>query len=148
MQTNGAENFLFHCGAVKSDLVEALENFCEFYRPDMIILDTLAKALRVSDLNDYTSTIKALQPITDLARKYNSHILYLHHMNKNSNGSDLSKAMGSVAITGEVDSIIFLEKDVSGIRTLKSFPRYGKPIEELPLTWLEEKMMYEIKEFF
>jgi RecA-family ATPase len=147
MGSKGADNFIIHCGDVKGDLVEALSKFCEIFHPDLIVLDTLAKAIKLSDLNDYSKVVKALQPVTDLARHYGTHILYIHHMNKSNDSKDISRAMGSVGITGEVDNIILLEKDRTGMRYLKTVPRYGKPIEDMLLQWDMDQNMYDIHSF-
>jgi hypothetical protein len=75
---------------------------------------------------------RGFEPLIDLARKTNCHILALHHDSKmeRSGGDAL---LGSTAIFGAVDCHIQLKKRDKG-RTISTTQRYG---EDMPETVIE-----------
>lgn len=139
----GEPNLLFHVGAIKgNNPIEALTAFVEDVQPSLVILDTLAKFTRLEDLNNYAMVIKCLGPITELARKNDCHILFVHHMNKGQfAGHD--KILGSVGITGEVDTIVTMTTDERD-RYIETVQRYGRPLPKHMLEFDEKTRLYTI----
>jgi hypothetical protein len=100
-------------------------------RPDvrLVIVDTLAKLLRVNDLNDYSMTLGAVEKLHDLARKFpHVHIQGLVHCKKFRADDPFDSLLGSTALRGEPDSniVIYRERDkhviVAETRIGKSIP--------------------------
>ncbi len=119
-----------HAEPAPSDAVEHLVSILEEIKPVLLVIDTMQKLVRLSDLNDYAKVNNALEPILSLARKYNCHIILTHHMNKAIEGDNGRKILGSTAIFGACDTVIFLENK-SDERVLSLVYRYPpvNPIE-------------------
>lgn len=154
---NSDHNILWSLGRIKGkSFAEGIEYICSKIRPSMIVVDTLFKIFRVDDINNYNDMVDELQAVTEIARKYKTHIMYVHHVNKGGyqkNNFDLdnsraeaklSRIMGSTAIAGEVDNILFMVNQ-GGTRSLITTPRYGDRIEEV-LYYDERKKVYLINE--
>jgi hypothetical protein len=127
-----SDNILIHTGAMPENVIEGLAFAIAEFEPVLVIIDPLSRVLRVRDFNDYGSMARAFEPLIDLARKTNCHILALHHDSKvKRNGGDA--LLGSTAIFGAVDSHIQLKKRDKG-RTILTTQRYG---EDMPETVIE-----------
>ena len=93
--------------------MRALEIAIADIEPVLVIIDPLARVLRVNDFNDYGTMSRGLEPFTDLARKTNVHILALHHEGKGDReGGDA--LLGSTALFGAVDCHLQLRKRNNG----------------------------------
>lgn len=93
-----------------------------------MIIDPLSRVLRVRDFNDYGGMARGLEPLIDLARKMNCHILALHHDSKGErSGGDA--LLSSTALFGSVDCHIQMRKRDTG-RTVSTTQRYGEDIPE------------------
>ena len=94
----------------------------------LVIVDTLAKLLRVGDLNDYMETLKAVEALHGLARRYPQlHIQGLAHCKKVKTDDPFDSLLGSVALRGEPDTNVALYQE-NGQRVIVSETRMGKPI--------------------
>src|SRR5216684_5831244 len=92
----------------------------------LIIVDTLAKFIRVRDLNDYMLTLEAVEQLHRLARKFpHLHIQGLAHCKKFQTDDPFDSLLGSTALRGEPDTNIALFQD-SGQRVIVSETRMGK----------------------
>lgn len=131
MKVNSSD-ILIHTGATPEYAIDELSLAIAEFEPILAIIDPLSRVVRVRDFNDYGSMARALEPIIDLARKTNCHILALHHDSKmeRSGGDAL---LGSTAIFGAVDCHIQLKKREKS-RTILTTQRYG---EDMPETVIE-----------
>lgn len=127
MKASG-NDILIHTGATPNDALRALEFAIAEFEPALVIIDPLARVLRVNDFNDYGTMSRGLEPFIDLARKTNVHILALHHEGKGDReGGDA--LLGSTALFGAVDCHLQLRKRNNG-RTLSTTQRYGIDLPE------------------
>jgi len=139
---------------------DAIHFICDKIRPSLIVVDTMFKVLRTNDINDYNTMIETLQQVTEIVRKFGSHIMYIHHMNKGGNKKSsnldevfatkatpsLTRIMGSMGIAGEMDNILILGRD-GDLRYLNStYSRCGEPLEDELLYWDAEKKIYQIND--
>lgn len=127
-----SNDILIHTGATPEDAFVQLSIAIAEFEPVLVIIDPLSRVLRVRDFNDYAAMARGFEPLIDLARKTNCHILALHHDSKmeRSGGDAL---LGSTAIFGAVDCHIQLRKRDKG-RTVSTTQRYG---EDMPETVIE-----------
>ncbi len=124
----GGEDILIHTGKTPDEALRALEIAIAEYEPVLVIIDPLARVLRVNDFNDYGTMSRGLEPFIDLARKTNVHILALHHEGKGEReGGDA--LLGSTALFGAVDCHLQLRKRNNG-RTVSTTQRYGVDLPE------------------
>jgi len=99
-------------------------------------LDTLVKVAHISDMNDYSKVMKALDPFLHMARESGAHLHLVHHAGKSDrNGGD--NLLGSTAIFGTVDTCL-IQKRSDKYRTIESINRYGMDLEETVLEWNED----------
>lgn len=78
----------------------------------LVIVDTLAKLLRVSDVNDYAKVMPQIEKIHDLARRFpHLHIQGLAHAKKAQTTDVFDSLLGSTALRGEPDTTIALYKE-------------------------------------
>jgi hypothetical protein len=105
-----------------------LEAAAREQKPALIIIDTLIRATRLKDVNDYAAVSLALEPFLTLARETGAHILLVHHMGKvEREGGD--GILGSQALFGTVDTALLLKR-TDRYRTIKSIQRYGEDLPE------------------
>ena len=103
----------------------------------LVIIDTLAKLLRVTDLNDYSKTLPMIEKVHDLARKFpHVHIQGLVHCKKVRADDPFDSLLGSTALRGEPDSNIVIYKE-SGKHVIVTETRIGRSI---PPTILEAEL--------
>jgi hypothetical protein len=140
--TNGEPLFLIT--ERPSMATEALEKTIEAYpETRLLVLDMMNKVVSIEDLNNYMEVTSKLEPLTLLARKTGVSILLLHHGKKGGNGDVINDALGSTALTGNVDIIAGLSRDESGTTWLKTASRVGRPVN-VPLQWDEQTHLYSI----
>lgn len=99
-----------HAAPAPSGAVEKLATLIETYKPVLLVVDTMHKLVRFKDGNDYTSVNLALEPILALARQYKCSIVLTHHLKKDSNSNSGNNILGSTAIHGAFDTLIYIEK--------------------------------------
>ena len=103
------------------------EDFAEVIRQEyranggnfgLIAVDAVGPFINCSDWNDYTAVKAALAPIRQLARDL-PHVAFFftHHRNKGG-GSEWEGALGSTALTGNVDQLIRMAKGRNGQHTI------------------------------
>jgi hypothetical protein len=103
----------------------------------LVIVDTLAKLLRINDLNDYSLTLQAVEKLHDLARKFpHVHIQGLVHCKKVKADDPFDSLLGSTALRGEPDSNIVIYKE-RGKHVIVTETRIGRSI---PPTMLEAEL--------
>jgi hypothetical protein len=103
----------------------------------LVIVDTLAKLLRVNDLNDYAVTLEAVEKLHLLARKFSHvHIQGLAHCKKVRAEDPFDSLLGSTALRGEPDSNIVIYRE-RGKHIIVTETRMGRSI---PPTILEAEL--------
>ncbi len=118
-------------GMAPTDAVVAVREMAEQERPTLIVVDTLARLVRIKDLNDYSQTTSGLEPILALAREVGSHVCLLHHAKK---GKDkgIDTILGSTGLAGTVDNIIQIDQ-TEKYRTIATIQRVGVALPETVL---------------
>ena len=89
----------------------------------LLIIDPFQSFLpRNTHLNDVASMRNLFSMLTRIANKYSAAIVLIGHMNKNENGKDLYRTLGSVDIGASVRSILrlTLDKDDISFRVLQA----------------------------
>src|SRR5262249_9629525 len=122
-----AVRFVFRDGV--GDLVTRLRAVADADPPGLIIVDTLQRAIKAQDLNNYAEVITKLTPILTLARETGAAVLLLHHAGKAVREDALDTVLGSTALTGSVDNVLFLVRN-DRYRTLRSRQRTGLDLAE------------------
>lgn len=134
------ENIFIYVGPAPIDPVSEIRALVDQYEPALVVIDTLAHALRIKDFNSYGDVMLALSPLMEMARtaKSQPHILFLHH---NGKGADLrdggDAVLGSTAIFGAVDTLLTMRVR-AGVHTIESTQRYGLNLPETILTLNKE----------
>jgi hypothetical protein len=123
-----SDDILIYTGNTPENAIQELAIAIAEFEPVLAIIDPLSRVLRVRDFNDYALMSRGFEPLIDLARKTNCHILALHHDSKlDRAGGDA--LLGSTAIFGAVDCHIQLRKRNEG-RTVSTTQRYGEDLAE------------------
>ena len=78
------------------------------YKPSLVIIDPAIRFLKIRDMNDYALTTEALDPLINLAREFNTHILLVHHTRK-CGGKYGNEILGSTGLAASVDTIVTLD---------------------------------------
>jgi len=121
-----------HTGSAPEQAIEELRKAVIESRAVMAIVDPLQRLVRISDLNDYSQVSLQLEPLMQIARDTNCHLLLIHHATKGLNRESGDSILGSTAIFGSVDCALIMKRGES-YRTIESIQRYG---EDLPRTVL------------
>lgn len=94
----------------------------------LVIVDTLAKLLRVTDLNDYMPVLGAVEQLRNLARQFPYlHVQGLVHCKKVQTDDPFDSILGSTALRGEADTNIALYQN-AGNRVIATETRIGRSI--------------------
>ena len=119
-----------HAGSAPKDVIAWIMNTVQQNGVKLVIVDTMQKLLRLTDLNDYAEVTNKMEPLLQLARDGKAHVVLLHHAGKESR-DDLDAAIGSTAIRGLCYTYLF-EKRLPGSdrRILLSDQRGGKNFPE------------------
>jgi AAA domain/Bifunctional DNA primase/polymerase, N-terminal len=121
-------DILIHTGRAPDDALAALREAVDEHNPSLVVVDPLARFVRVRDFNDYAEVARGMEPLIDLARVTGSHILCVHHCGKGEReGGDA--LLGSTALFGAVDTALLMKRREQA-RTLNTVQRYGEDIPE------------------
>ena len=117
------------------DRLDALDEAIGYCLPDLVVIDTVGRWLEFEDGNSYAEVQRTMAPLCDLARRYKTCVLLLHHARK-SGGTGGVEALGSTAFAGATDCIMSLKvrEDGSGTRTIEAT---GRNSVHLPRTALK-----------
>jgi hypothetical protein len=121
-----------HTGSAPEKAIDELRKAVMENQAVMAIVDPLQRLVRIPDLNDYSVVSLALEPLMQIARDTNCHLLLIHHATKGINRESGDSILGSTAIFGSVDCALIMKRSES-YRTIESIQRYG---EDLPRTVL------------
>lgn len=111
-----------------ADLLPQLHDLAAKNRPTLIILDTLARALKVKDFNDYAEITQRFEPLLNLTRVTGATLLLLYHSSVHVSREGLDAVLGSTALSGSVDNILILKR-TDQQRVLSSVQRIGPDLE-------------------
>jgi hypothetical protein len=101
------------------------------------VIDPLADALMIMDLNNYMEVNHAIKPLADIAAKTGCHIVALHHTNKAGVAGSAKSFLGSAQLPGATDCNIMMYR-VKEDRFIKTDQRYAFD-EPIPAT----KLVYD-----
>ncbi len=135
-------NNLFISNQKITDWPKAFQDFDDG-ESKLIVLDTMSLNINIPDLNDYSKVYAALSPFKAFATKTNSHVLMLHHLGKNKDLSNQSQMIGSTALSGVVESMIFIGKTDSGA-VLNTSLRYGQNTKDLLLDYEQKTEFFSV----
>ena len=126
-------------GTVEDKLEHLIFSLAEVLHqyPDarLLVIDTLAKALRVRDLNDYIDTMSAVEKFHKLARAYPKvHVEGLVHCKKISTDDPFDALLGSTALRGEPDTNVVIYDTENRMRVIEAEVRLGKRIDKTLLS--------------
>ncbi len=121
------DDIAFYVARAPEDALAWLEAEAAERKPDVIIVDTLQKFARFSDLNDYGEVTNKFDRLSHLARKVGAHLMFTHHAKK-SGGSDGDAVLGSTGLFGAVDTLLEMRRR-DDVRSLSSIQRYGEDLE-------------------
>lgn len=124
----GLNNISIFVGRAPESALEWLKEEVTRTKPNLIVIDTLFRFVKVEDVNAYASVTNALDDLLELARTSGAHLMVLHHSKKGLGGEGGEVALGSQAIFGSVDTVIMLSKK-EGRRYIETEQRYGKNLE-------------------
>ena len=99
-------------GPVPVNFVPLLRMECESRKPDLVIIDTMARAMEIRDENSYSAMAPAMGEFVEVARDTGAHIMLLHHSRK-AGGKGGAESLGSQAIFGSVDTLLSINRDGS-----------------------------------
>lgn len=119
--------------------MEAIEDsLLKMPRVRLVIVDTLAKLIRVSDMNEYMPMLTAVERLRNLAKKFpHLHIQGVVHCKKVKTDDPFDSLLGSTALRGEPDTSIALFQD-DGERVIATETRIGRAI---PHTMLRAQLV-------
>ncbi len=102
----------------------------------LVIVDPLYKFLGgVRDSNDYVQVSNALEPMLELARNFNVHVAVAHHAKKRACDDMRDSILGSQALAGGADTLVYLASGRVGTRLISTTQRYGNDLPETQLVW-------------
>ena len=112
--------------------LEHLDECIDKYLPDLVIIDTLFRFVKMPDGNEYGHVTERMQPLIDLAHSNHPHIMVTHHAGKARGRERGDEILGSTALGGSVDVSLSLQMDGNQ----RSLSAYGRDIEDFPATIL------------
>lgn len=127
------DEFFFYHGRRPEDVGPWLREAVAKYRPVLIIFDTLQRLVRVKDMSDYAALSNGTDELIELARTSQATLAYLHHGGKSEKADPVDSPLGSTAIAGSVDTLIYMKRGTAH-RTIQTVQRSG---EDMPETVLE-----------
>ena len=135
MGATGMEDIYVHVSGALYDSFDEVNKIVDHYKPHLIIIDPLFRFVSVKDGNDYNSVTRALDPLMQMARRTQAHVMCIHHVSKGDRqGTD--GILGSTAIFGTIDTALILQRK-NEQRIIYSDQRYGKNLDELMVSFDE-----------
>jgi hypothetical protein len=119
------DDLLLHVASAPNEAIEKLKKLVEKEKPILVIVDTMFKLARVEDANSYSEVNNTLEPLLEIARENNCHIICAHHLSKADRDPE-DGILGSTAIYGAFDTAFFITKESKQKRKIYSVQRYGE----------------------
>ncbi len=129
MGATGAEPIRLFIDQAPADVVAQLAHLAERERPGLIIIDTLQRFIRAKDLSDYAEVTLKLDPVLKIARETGAALVLLHHAGKGTGRDGIDSVLGSTALAGSVDNLIFINR-TDRYRTVSTIQRIGDDLPE------------------
>jgi hypothetical protein len=102
----------------------------------LVIVDPLFRFVgNVRDSNDYVQVGNALEPMLTLARDFDVHVAIAHHAKKRACEDMRDSILGSQALAGGADTLVYLRSGRAGTRLISTTQRYGFDLPETQLIW-------------
>lgn len=134
MGADGTEQIYIYCTTAPENAIEQIRQAITQIKPVLLIIDPLYRLIRVKDANDYAGNSAALEPLLEIARATNTHVLCVHHNRKGDSQDIGERILGSTAIHAAFDTIINLSRNFQdNSRTIQIQQRYGEDLEECSL---------------
>ncbi len=115
--------------------MDFLEAVIQDHLATLVVVDILSKFVLVEDGNNYTSVYRAMAPFTDLAHRYECHIMLLHHASKHG-GRGGQEALGSQAYLGSADGYLSVKvADDGQTRTIEGQGRNDVALRRTELAY-------------
>lgn len=135
---SGIPLYVMAFSGLEPDFWQRMFQKVEQRKPRLLVIDTLFKACRVLDANDYAPVIAAMEPIGKLAHTAGMHVMMLHHAAKGEARQGGESTLGSTAIFGNVDGAIILRRGADNGRTIETDQRQGRNMPCTVLTISEQ----------
>jgi hypothetical protein len=111
----------------------------------LFVIDPIFLLVKVRKPNDYAPVIAALEQLGELAGKHGVHISTSHHLRKAIlSDSPWDSVLGSTGIRASIETNLLLMTDGSGMRSIETEQRYGRPLQRTLLNWDSEKRAMNI----
>lgn len=129
------DSILIHAGHAPGKALQWAMEQIQKHSVKLMVVDTLQKMFRFRNINDYSEINNAMEPLDQAQKKYNCHILYLHHAGK-FDRDDLDAAVGSTALRGMSYTYLHMKRleANSRQRILRSDQRGGRNFEEIAIS--------------
>jgi hypothetical protein len=102
----------------------------------LVIVDPLFRFVgSVRDGNSYVQVSDAIEPLLELARNFNVHVAVAHHAKKRACEDLRDSILGSQALAGGADTLIYLRSGRGSTRLISTTQRYGFDLPERQLIW-------------
>lgn len=111
MGATSKDDIYIFAGSASEGFVDKVIETVREKQPVLIIIDTLVRATKIKDVNDYARATEALNPLLALAHTSNCHVMFLHHAGKGKPSGGGDAVLGSTAIFGSTDVSIFIVKE-------------------------------------
>lgn len=138
MGATGQEAISLHFGPVLApDPALALEVAIKAVKPELVVIDSAQRLMKFRDINDYAEVTTAFEPYVEMARVYNVHICFLHHLGKEQHASNVSDGiLGSTGLFASVDLALIMVKK-GDVRTIQTDgpQRFGINVPETVLKY-------------
>lgn len=119
----GANIDLWMPGRVEKGIAK-LEALIKDKSYGLIVVDTLFDLCPVQEVNNYIQTKEVIKPLEAIARRTGAHIISSHHSSKGFGGGP-QKVLGSTAIFGMVDTLIYLSGYTANTLSIATTVRHG-----------------------
>lgn len=112
-----------------SDLMEAIRNRAGLHRPELIIIDTLARCFEGGDENSSKEIGELIAGAATLQREFDALVILVHH-----SGKDVRRGeRGSTALRGAVDTSINVKRDGSLVTVKNTKQKDAEPFNDIRL---------------
>ena len=109
------------------DEAKWLRAVVERHRPDLVIIDTIARLLRIEDINHYSEVLRATQIMLDLRSEFGTAFCAIHHNNR------ADSTLGSIQWEAFCDCVMLLTRSPEGERFVRTIQRSGTDMESARL---------------
>lgn len=131
----------FHVGRAPVNAIKDLKESIVKNNASLVVIDTMLKFNPIEDVSSYGPMNEFLTELMNLCRETNCHIMVLHHTGKGGEeraGDDERSLLGSTAIAGGADTLIFVTRGRDGTRCVHTQQRYGQDLPKQVLIVDEE----------